>query len=128
MILTYYLQFLPKVILIGKLSGLIPIEYNEHTRRVSYTKNARRKLIYRLSLLFTSFYSFSMIIRMVTRSYEFSRTMVGIGYIVVMAGASVLRWNWNLDNKYINFINAMIIWEKQNPPSKIQIFSKVYII
>jgi len=116
MILNSYISFLKILLRLGKWTGLTPVVYNDSEQKLLFSSSKSKLLAFRVSLVVTTLYSFVMVLRLATKSYEFARTMVGCGYIVIIGGEAALRWNWSLDEKYINYINAMILWEKKHVP------------
>jgi len=113
MILSAYLPYLKFLVSLYRRSGCTPLDWNEGDKKLSISPVKWRHWAYRINLLVHLAYSISMCLRFLTKSYDFFQTMAGLAYTVIFVGQLVLRWNWDLDSAFVDFVNALIIWEEK---------------
>jgi len=112
----WYSAYLPilkrRIKKINSSHGFTPIDWCSLEEKLLISKSQTRRISFRISLILTSLYSFSMLLRMLTISYTILETMQAFLFIIFAFMALPVRWNWNLDSKYVNVINTVVNLEK----------------
>jgi hypothetical protein len=112
MLILEYLPGLRSLIRLYKLPGFNPYNWNANGESLESSKSRRRLLGHKIAMGINLLYCVSMSTRILTKSFEFSMTILSVAFILAFGFLLLVRQNWSGSDQYLDCINCIMRFER----------------
>jgi hypothetical protein len=110
--ITLLLRCLRRHVKHAKFIFSVPYDWNEELNNFSFVESKKSHFIFRVQLCLHLFSFLLQISLMIFSPYTAERKYQAMVFTMIYCTSLTLRWNWKVDNKGVEFLNALIHFER----------------